>query len=103
MFIKNFDKIMEKGVPVCPLLGSEVFKLTFDYDEWPATHTDSETIIAPYNGSIFQLRDKYKTIFGEHVEDDDHSNLKNKKLFKIRYTLNILPVIGEYQDVNGML
>lgn len=49
------------------------------------------------------MRDKYKETFGEMVPDDDHANLKGKKLFKIKYTLNILPFIGEHMGPDGNL
>lgn len=56
---------MEKGILVAELLNSEVFCKTFDFDEWPGTHTDSTTYLRPYNDSIFKLRDSYSVVFHE--------------------------------------
>ena len=47
------------------LLESEVFCFQFDYDEWPSTHTDADTYWRPFNGSIFDIRSHYRTIFHE--------------------------------------
>ena len=87
---------MEKGIPISELLQSDVFKLDFDYDEWPQTHTNYDKIIQPYNGSMFQLIDKYDQTFGEELAKDKYRVTGKKKMYKMKYTLNILPMIGEY-------
>jgi len=39
-----------------PILESEIYNYTFDYDEWPGISTDTTPLLKPYNGSIFKLR-----------------------------------------------
>lgn len=56
LFFSNMHKIMEKGIPVYPLLDSNVFLLNFDFDEWPQIHLDNSHLIMPYHGSIFEIR-----------------------------------------------
>jgi hypothetical protein len=56
LFKKNLNAIIQRGIPVTELLDSDVFRMDFDFDEWPSTHTDDSKYIRPYNGSIFDLR-----------------------------------------------
>lgn len=64
LFINNLPKIMDKGILIEVLLNSQVFMKNFDFDSWPATHTFNGKMIMPYNGSMFQLIDKYDITFG---------------------------------------
>lgn len=50
-------------------------------------------MIMPYNGSMFQLIGKYKEIIGDELNKEQYQVAGNK-YFKIKYTLNILPIIG---------
>lgn len=59
LFLSIFPSIIEKGILVAELLNSQVFSKTFDFDEWPGTHTNKELYLRPYNDSIFNLRDSY--------------------------------------------
>jgi hypothetical protein len=52
------------------LYESKVFNHTFDFDEWPSTNVNTKKILAPYNKSIFELRQSYKDIFPELYEND---------------------------------
>ena len=56
LFLKNFTQLVEKGIEVETLLNSNVFQFSFDYDEWPGTHTNDGEYIRPYNESIFNIR-----------------------------------------------
>ena len=56
MFTKNLPLILEKGIPIAHLMASKVFMFEFDYDEWPMTHYNEETVIRSYNYSIFAIR-----------------------------------------------
>lgn len=47
------------GVELCPLYESEILNFYFDFDEWPGTHTETEKVMRPFNGSIFSLRKHY--------------------------------------------
>ena len=65
LFLKNIPTIISKGIEVAPLFASNVFTETFDYDEWPGTHSDNESYLRPFNHSIFELRHCYKEVFPE--------------------------------------
>jgi hypothetical protein len=56
MFRKNLPALLEKGIPLTKIMNSNVFTYTFDYDEWPMTHYCDETVIKPYNESVFVIR-----------------------------------------------
>ena len=43
-------------------------------------------MIEPYNGTLFSLRKDYNKLFGDIKESSDDSD----KVFKIKYTMNIL-------------
>ena len=81
---------------------SNIFSFEFDYDEWPTTHTDPETYIRAYNGSLFRLRENYSQVFFEKafrpIEDsmDEHAHIDMTKIYKVKYSVNLLPCIGEY-------
>jgi hypothetical protein len=106
LFLKNINILIEKGVLVSSLFNSEIFYYQFDYDEWPSSHTDSVEYIRPFNDSIFNLRTSYNKIFHEERFNTDpnlEGELDSSKFYKVSYSLNILPVIGEYcvNDDNG--
>jgi len=67
---------MQTGIKVRELLDSNIFTYTFDYDEWPSTHNIMETVIKPFSGSIFNLRDAYRTVFQDNkfalINDSDN-------------------------------
>jgi hypothetical protein len=59
----------------------------------------------PFNDSIFDLRYKYETVFPDFVEDDKaddgaKQSVDSSKIYKIKYTINLLPQIGTH--VNEM-
>ena len=104
------------------LLASKVFNHTFDFDEWPATSNNTQSLLRPYNGSIFNLRHHYKSIFPDLIkeekknEDKKQSNLNRRKSvfeavgdkimnveegrqYKIRYSINILPSMSEKEGL----
>lgn len=80
-------------------MDSKVFETTFDYDDWPGNHINDEEVIRPYNESFFHLHAHYSTIFPERhfsaeVMNDD--SLDKSKVFKIKYSINLLPQVGFY-------
>lgn len=106
LFRKVMHKLINKGVEVSSLLNSQIFAFQFDYDEWPSTHTDDNSYMRPYNGSIFDLRKKYHEIFFEEhfmVHDDMEETVDSSKLYKVSYTVNMIPTLGEYviEDDDG--
>jgi hypothetical protein len=42
LFHNNLLEMMDKGVTMTPILESQIYNHTFDYDEWPgiSTHTN---------------------------------------------------------------
>ena len=78
------------------VLRSEIFSFHFDYDEWPSNHVDDKTYYRPYNESIFELRGMYRKVFHEkEFEDISGREVQSDKVYKIKYSLNMLPGMGE--------
>jgi hypothetical protein len=75
LFEKNCINLINLGVELTPLFDSDVFNYTFDYDQWPSTHVVREMEMRPYNGSIFEIRDKYRDIFFEDKFEVPNENL----------------------------
>jgi hypothetical protein len=98
LFKKNLPTIMKMGVEVAELFDSKVFSFDFDYDEWPSTHTNDEMYMRPYNNSIYSIRQHYKTVFPEEEFDeiDENDNVSSEKIFKIRYSINMLSMVGQH-------
>ena len=104
---------MEKGIAVHKLLDSEIFRYKIDFEEWPETHTNRTYCLRPFNTNIFELRHQYTAIFedigyhnpNEKHEDADggHYHQTTKKLFKVEFTVNLLPNVSFYYElVNGV-
>lgn len=116
LFRKKMCSLMDKGIQIGPLLDSEIFCHDFDFDEWPSTHTEPESYRRPYNGSLFDLRYSYKDIFHEAKfdmaaepdrNDPRAAKADNKKVYKIRYQINMIPMLDEHvttdQDGNKVI
>jgi hypothetical protein len=102
LFTKNLPQIISRGIAVSPLLNSQVFFFTFDYDEWPSTHTNRDSIIRPYNHSIFSIRQHYLTTFPEasfERPEEGQDRIDTSKIFKINYTCNLLPYICSHLEL----
>ena len=64
-------------------------------------HIDDSDSIELYNGTIFNIRDQYNQVFPQFGKQDEilkKINEDKTKVFKIRYTLNVLPSIDEHDD-----
>jgi hypothetical protein len=64
------------GIRLEDLFNSKVFMYTFDFEQWPATHEDRTEFRRPYNGNLFELRNKYRDIFFEdkfEIPDEDRA------------------------------
>lgn len=85
---------MKKGIDVHKLFSSNVFSYTFEFEEWPAAHTNLEKIMVPYNDSIFSLRASYHKLFDSKIENKENDQAGDQ-IYKIKYTLNMLPFIRE--------
>ena len=85
------------------MLDSQIFNYEFDYDEWPSTHHDPSEELRPFNENMFMLRKYYSTVFDEEkywplekIRKEKPSLLSSSKVYKIKYSLNMLPQIGAY-------
>lgn len=104
LFLKNLPILLQKGIEVEHLLSSKIFNVSFDFNDWPGNHTNLEECIKPYNGSFFNIRYMYKEIFAE-PEFDYIENLQTssegqdlRKIYKIKYSVNLLAQIGFHFD-----
>ena len=96
---------MSKGIKLTPLLNSKVFFFTFDYDEWPSTHTNKQRVIRPYSHSIFSIRQHYLTTFPEisfeRPSEEDQSKTDTSKIYKLNYTINLLPLVTSHLQMRA--
>jgi hypothetical protein len=102
LLCKIMTEIIDMGIEVCDVFNSKIFNFEFDYDEWPGTHTNEESCFRPYNGSIYKIRNSYRMVFPEdefeEMNDDAHDKIESSKVFKISYSVNLLPLIGQHID-----
>ncbi len=102
LFLKNFGQIVSKGsLDLNEILDSNVFKMNFDYDGWISNHTNDEEYCRAFNGSIFSLRDSYRTVFHEEdlfgeIDDDKDTS----KVYKINFHVNILPSLSNHYTIH---
>ena len=99
LFRHNLPTIMEKGIENTKLICDEsmIFKIPFDFDDWPGIHTDDETLIRPYNDSYYNVKFHYKSCFPEEEYDSiDGKDIGDSAVYKIKYSINMLPSIAEY-------
>ena len=98
LFKHNLIALMDKGVSVNQLFKGNIFVSEFEYDEWPGSHTELQKLIRPYNGSIFDIRNKYREVFGDIRDPEVNSDIGKKeksKFYKIKYRLNMIPFIDQ--------
>ena len=90
--------MIDYGLPLKQLFESKVFMYEFDYDEWPSTHTYPNNVLRPYHYSLLQVRQNYRNVFPEpEYKDEDLNEVQDSsKIFKIKYTINILPCFGSH-------
>ena len=111
---------MNRGINVTPLLDSNIFNPSFDYDDWPSIHHNTDLMIVPYNDSQFHLMFMYPKLFRElwkEEQEKDIAKLKGeehyvkekddgkksekvrlkKKQSSITYHINLLPSVSQDQ------
>jgi hypothetical protein len=82
------------------LLDSKVFNVTFDFDDWPGSHPNEENCIKAYNGSYFDIRQMYSQVFPEEEFAADVKIQDKSKVYKIKYSVNLLGQVGKYCKVS---
>lgn len=106
LFENNLVDLLRKAVMMKDLFESNVFNHTFDFDEWPATNSNTEKLMNPYNRSMFAMRFEYPAIFPNIWKADEKKqqlemagkfDTNKENVFKIKYNLNILPSVSEQQ------
>lgn len=66
---------------------SNVFNYVFEHEEWPAVHHNLAKITAPFNGSIFKLRNNYRHVFPDLLSEEEaaaaeeEAKLKKNRVF----------------------
>lgn len=98
---------MKKGLSILPLLESKILRYEFDYIEWPSTSKYNDHVSKPYNGSLFEIKNNFSNVFKGTKFDDCHhvhGNSEEKSLvginYKIRYSINLIPSLGEYIEMD---
>lgn len=91
LFIGNLGRLIGLNVNMQKLWKSKVFYMEFEFDAWPSIHSHDDSYIRPYNGSLFDLRDHYREIFPESELKPINMGRFKGKLYKIKYTINLLP------------
>ena len=69
LFLNNLVSLLKKEIQLTILFRSEIFNYCFDYDEWPASHKNTDKKLAPFNDSLFRIRDSYKKVFKKLYDD----------------------------------
>ena len=99
--------LLHKGISLSHLLCSNVFIKHLEFEDWPIAHTNLEKIIVPYNGSLFEMRNSYDSIFeglGDPMNDEDidfeDQKPKGSRFYSISYKVNILPSVIHDDDGN---
>lgn len=94
LFERNFSILLVKEINVVPLLNSNILYQSFDYDDWPQTHTNDAREIKPFNDSIFKVGQLYSKVFQHLAEDEPNQEVARRsissKVHKIKYSLNLL-------------
>jgi len=104
LFLKILPSLMAKDIKIQAILESEIFTVTFDFDEWPGNHSNDEECVRYFNESFYHLRHHYKTIYPEDefsIEEMEKENVDNSKVYKIKYSINLLPQVGYFVDNDG--
>lgn len=101
LFEYNLVELLQKQVALTALFSSKVLTHTFDFDEWPATHPNRDSMKGAYNYSIFALRYQYGNVFNELYQKDTQREAENfrsgqrQKEFKIKYHCNTITSMSE--------
>lgn len=88
--------MMEQGIEITALLNSKIFNVEFDFDDWPGNHPLEDKCIRAYNGSYFDIRLMYDQVFPEEEFSKNAPITDRSKVYKIKYSVNLLGQCGRY-------
>jgi hypothetical protein len=96
--------MIEMGIEVLNVFDSKIFNFTFDFDEWPSIHTNEDSCLRPYNDSLYKIMSSYSIVFPEEefqeIElDFNDKAIQSDKFYKIKYSINLLPLVGQHIDL----
>lgn len=96
-------QLIELEIPLTELLDEEskIFTIEFDFDDWPGNHYNDEECIRAYNGSYFDIRDKYREVFPEDNFDNSDEQMElhaDEPFKKIKYSVNLLAQISMFVE-----
>ena len=91
LFEFNLVDLLRKEVQMTRLFNSSVFNYTFDFDEWPATNPDTSKILAPYNKSIFKIRNEYADVYNRQFMADEKVEEMEENSFVYQSTVLRIP------------
>lgn len=99
LFKNNLADLVERGFNLQSLLNSKVLTYEFEFEGWPSIHTNPEESIRPFNNNLFNIRSMYSSVYpGEKFEEPDFEGKDiSKKIYKIRYSVNLLPMMGRHK------
>lgn len=97
--------MLDKGIDLEELFSANIFEYEYEDDEWPASHSDENKQIRPYNAMLFNLRKHYDNVFPDLPRVVGKA-AKHSMMFKITYKVNLLGTIqagdsGSLIDVLG--
>jgi len=75
LFYHNLVLLLQKSVYLTDLFNSKILYHTFDYDEWPGSHSNTDKMLAAYNSSIFRIREHYATVFPSLAPKKEAKNM----------------------------
>lgn len=101
LFLHNLPVLMEKSISIKPILNSDIFTMVFDLDKWPGNHTNDEECIRFYKQSFYKLHENYETVFPEAEFGLQEKVEDNSKVFKIKYSINLLPQVDFHITNDG--
>jgi hypothetical protein len=100
LLLRSMPKLIEKGIKIVELISSNIFNVQFDFDTWPGNHNDNTYCIRAYNGNFFEIRDQYSKIFHDFIPIEKQVELGDKiqKIYKVKYSINLLAQVDMYVD-----
>ena len=71
LFENNFIRLLQNPAvadAVHMLMESEIFYYDIDFEEWPASHENCESMLIPYHKNLFELREQYEDTFHKYLK-----------------------------------